>query len=328
MKKALLETIYNLGAFAPFQLANREKILILTYHRFSRDTNPYKISSAEFAAHLEYLSKNNRVLPLSEMIEYLNSGKSLPPNTTAITIDDGYADAFEIAFPLLKKFKMPATVYAVTDFLDEKCWLWTDLMRYILLETKSETVKIEFGGEDKIESNLSGETQRLETASRINSRLKKLPNERKEAKIKEIAEALNVEIPSLPAKEFAPVSWQQAREMDAENVKIESHTATHPILTNISPDDLDFELKTSRKRLEEMLNREVRNFCYPNGSFNEHVQKSVEKAGYKSATTTDYGFNDRQANCFLLKRIDAQSNIANFAQSVSGFEAIKQKILN
>lgn len=328
MKKALLETMYNLGAFAPFRLANREKILILTYHRFSREANPYKISSAEFAAHLEYLSKNNRVLPLVDTIDYLNSGKSLPPNTTVITIDDGYADAFEIAFPLLKKFKMPATVYAVTDFLDEKCWLWTDLMRYVLLETKSDALKIEFAGEDKIESELSGETQRLETASRINSRLKKLPNELKEAKIKEIAKALNVEIPELPTEEFAAVSWKQAREMDEENVKIESHTATHPILTNISPDDLDFELKTSRKRLEEMLNREVQNFCYPNGSFNENVQKSVAKAGYKSATTTDYGFNDRQANRFLLKRIDAQSNIANFAQSVSGFEAIKQKILN
>lgn len=320
--------MYNLGAFAPFRLANREKILILTYHRFSFEENSHKISSAEFAAQLEYLSKNNRVLPLSDVIEYLENGKSLPPNTTVITIDDGYADAYRVAFPILKKFKMPATVYAVTDFLDDKCWLWTDLMRYVLLETKSESVKIEFENQDKIESALSGERRRLEAASRLNSRLKKMPDERKKAKIKEIAASLNVKIPALPAEEFTPFSWEQAREMDAGNVRIESHTATHPILTNVSEKHLDFELKAARKRLEEVLDRKIEHFCYPNGSFDEKARWAVEKNGYKSAVTTDYGFNEKSANRFLLKRIDAQSNIADFAQSVSGFEAFKEKIIN
>jgi len=328
MKKALLKTMYNLGAFAPFRFASREKVLILTYHRFSREENPYKISGAEFAAHLEYLSKHNRVLPLDDTIDYLNNGKSLPPNTTVITIDDGYSDAYEIAFPVLKKFNLPATVYAVTDFLDGKCWLWTDLMRYVLLETKNDSVKIEFGGQNEIKAELKDKTQRFETASRINSRLKKMLNEQKEAKIKEIAKSLNVEIPALPVEEFAPMNWQQAREMDAENVKIESHTTTHPILTNISEKHLDFELTNSKMRLEEMLNRKVEHFCYPNGSFDENARKAVEKAGYKSAVTTDYGFNEKQANSFLLNRIDAQSGIADFAQSASGFEAIKQKIRN
>lgn len=319
--------MYNLGAFAPFRWATREKILILTYHRFSREKNPHKISSAEFAAHLEYLSKNNRVLSLSETVDYLKNGKTLPPNTTVITIDDGYADAFDIAFPLLKKFNFPATVYAVTDFLDKKCWLWTDLMRYVLLKTESDLAAIEFGA-DKIKTKLTDDAQRLETASRINSHLKKLPDEQKEAKIKEIAASLNVEIPELPAEEFAPVSWRQAREMDAGNVRIESHTATHPILTNVSAKHLELELKTSKKRLEEILERCVEHFCYPNGSLNEKVWKAVENSGYKSATTTNYGFNEKRANPFLLNRIDAQSGAVNFAQSASGFEAMRQKITN
>ena len=320
--------MYNLGAFAPFRLLNREKILILTYHRFSLETNSSRISSAEFAAHLEYLSKNNRVLSLHETIDYLHKGKTLPPNTTIITIDDGYADAFEIAFPLLKRYGFPATVYAVTDFLDGKCWLWTDLMRYVLLETESDSIEIELGGADKIKAELKSKTQRLETARRVNSRLKKLPDEQKEAKIKSIAAALNVEIPALPAGEFAPMNWQQARAMDSENVRIESHTATHPILTNISAKRLDFELKNSKKRLEEMLGRQVEHFCYPNGSFDENVWRAVESSGYKSATTTNYGFNERKGNPFLLNRIDAQSGAANFAQSASGFEALRQKIIN
>ncbi len=110
MKRALLKTMYNLGAFAPFHLASREKILILTYHRFSRERSEHKISSAEFAAHLEYLSRHNRVLSLAETIDCLRNEKSLPANTVVITIDDGYADAYEVAFPLLKKFDLPATL--------------------------------------------------------------------------------------------------------------------------------------------------------------------------------------------------------------------------
>ena len=297
------------------------------YHRFSREKNPYKISSGEFAAHLEYLSKHNRVLSLSETIDYLKNEKPLPPNAAVITIDDGYADAYEVAFPILKKFEMPATLYAVTDFLDGKCWLWTDLMRCVLLNTKVENLSIEFDDE-KIEAKLTGETNKLEIAARVNSKLKSLPDEEKDTKIKEIGANLNVKIPELPSREYAPMTWEQAREMDAENLKIESHTVTHPILTNINQARLDYELQTSKARLENVLYKKVEHFCYPNGNANADVQASVEKAGYESAVTTTYGFNDKQTNEFTLNRIDAPSPIEKFAQSVSGFEAFTRKIRN
>lgn len=295
------------------------------YHRFSAEKDSHKTSAAQFAAHLEYLKKYNRVLSLAETTDRLQNEKSLPPNTVVITIDDGYADTYEIAFPILKKFGFPAVLFAVTDFLDEKCWLWTDFMRYALTRTTENFCSVEFENYDKVETALADEPHRLEIAGRINSCLKLLPNDQKEAKIKQIAEALNVQIPTLPTKEFAPVSWRQARDMDAGNLKIESHTVTHPILTNITPRQLDFELKTSKKRLESVLDRNVESFCYPNGTFNEAVWQSVKNNDYKCAVTTNYGFNGTRENPFLLNRISAQNEIADFAQSVSGFEAIKEK---
>ncbi|MCY7345529.1 MAG: polysaccharide deacetylase family protein [Pyrinomonadaceae bacterium] len=324
MKKNLLKTIYNFGGFAPFHWLNREKILILMYHRFSRETNPFKISSAEFAAHLEYLAKHNRVLSLAETVALLKNGKTLPPNTTVITIDDGYADAFEIAFPLLKKFNLPATLFVVTDFANGKCWLWTDLMRYVLTATTRDFIKIEFEIGEKIEVELTNKNQRIELAAIINSRLKKMPDKEKDLKIKKIAADLAVEIPALPTAEYAPINWRQAQEMDASVLKIESHTATHPILTNINETRLDFELNSSRVNLETVLNRKSEHFCYPNGSLNETVWQAVKNNEYQSAVTTEYGFNGKEANPFLLKRIDAPAAIENFAQSVSGFEAFRK----
>lgn len=326
MKKQILKTMYNFGGFAPFRWANRGSLCVLMYHRFSRNEEGDKISADEFTAHLDYLSRHANVLSLSETIETLKNGDSLPPNAVVITIDDGYADSFDIAFPLLRKFQIPATVYAVTNFLDGKCWLWTDLMRFVLSETTLENVRIEFAGDDKIEAKLNGKQSRLQTASRINTRLKKMSNESKDSKIEEIAHILKVEIPATPTGDFAAVSWEQAREMDAGSVQIESHTVTHPILTNIAQNELDDELRESKKRLETKLNKEVKHFCYPNGNLNETVRKSVENAGYESAVTTAYGFVETGASRFLLNRIDAPPKIESFAQSASGFDVLRSRL--
>lgn len=326
MKKQILKTIYNFGGFAPFHNLNQRKVLILMYHRFSKEPHPLKISKDEFEEHLAYLAKRNNVLSLDEVVEAKNAGEELPPNTTVITIDDGYRDVYDIAFPLLKKYKVPATLYAITDFVDGKIWLWTDLMRYLLLTSEAGFFSYEHPNGELVESELEDDLQKLEVAGRVNSILKKLPEKEKDFRIREIAESLEVEIPEKPTADFAPINWQQAREMDKSWVDIESHTVTHPILPNVDETQLEFELIHSKERLEKILEREVNHFCYPNGSLNEEVREATIKAGYKSATTTKYGFNNGRSDMFLLKRIDANPSIANFAQSVSGFEQMRQKI--
>ena len=326
MKKQLLKTIFNFGGFTPFHWANRNKLLILTYHRFSRGQDASKSSASDFESHLQYLSVHNNVLSLAEAVESLKNGKLLPPNATVITIDDGYRDAYEIAFPKLKKYGFPATVYAITDFVDQKIWLWTDLMRYVMAKTDDTEISLDFGSGDVVQAKLNDGVKRLETANRINERLKKMPNAEKDAKIAEIARQLKVEVPSVPPPEFAAMTWDKAREMDADGVRIESHTVTHPILTNISQTELDFELGTAKTRLEEQLCRPVDHFCYPNGSLNDTVRRAAATAGYVSAVTTAYGFNNGGNDKLLLNRIDAQSAIESFAQSASGFEAVKQRV--
>lgn len=326
MKKTLLKTIYTLGAFAPFHLTTRGKISILMYHRFSPNAHPSKTSAAEFAAHLAYLKKHNRVVSLAEAIDYLKDEKPMPAGATVITIDDGYRDVYDVAFPVLKKFDAPATLFAVTDFLDRKLWLWTDLTRYVLSETKHEQIKIEFDAGEKIEMKLTDAEQKSAAAYRLNAVLKQLPNDTKESKIREIADELNVQIPDLPTEEYDSINWTQAREMDARLLRVESHTKTHPILTNIGESELDDELQISKQRLETMLDRHIEYFCYPNGSLNQAVSCAVEKNKYKSAVTTGYGFNQKDENLFTLRRIGAPSAIENFAQSVSGFENLRQKV--
>jgi peptidoglycan/xylan/chitin deacetylase (PgdA/CDA1 family) len=323
LKKRILTAVYQSGAFAPFHWVNRQKLLILTYHRFSPHKEINKLSSDEFASHLEYLKKYTNVISLSEATESLAKKKTLPPNATVITVDDGYHDAFDVALPLLNSFEFPATLYAVADFIDGKCWLWTDFMRFVLLNTKCSSLAVQIEDVAKIDEKLAGVKERTELADRVNSILKRLPNARRQTQIKQISDLLKVDVPAAPTAEYAPITWQQAREMEGHNFQIESHTTTHPILTSVDQFDLDYELRNSKERLEKALNKTVNHFCYPNGNFNEVVKQAVKDAGYQSAVTTHYGFNGNNADRFSLKRVGGPFAVENFAQSVSGFEAAK-----
>jgi len=326
VKQKLLRIIYNLNGFKPFHLLNRRKILILMYHRFSETQTPYRISAVEFEEHLKYLSKHNTVVSMEDAANALANGKKLPPNPTVITIDDGYSDAYDIAFPILKKHEMPATLFTISDFVEGKIWLWTDIMRYVFLETKRNKITFEFGEAEKFSEHLGDKPQRFGIADRINSCLKQLSDYEKELRIQEIAAFMDVEIPLVPTKDFAAVTWAQASEMDKSSVKIEAHTVSHPILPNVQKERVETELKQGKDAIEKKLSREIKHFCYPNGAISEEVVEVVQASGYETAVTTEYGFNHQQTNPFLLKRIDASASIENFAQSVSGFESFRLKI--
>jgi peptidoglycan/xylan/chitin deacetylase (PgdA/CDA1 family) len=320
LKRTLLKTVYKSGAFALFHRANREAILILMYHRFSEGEDPFKVSRNDFLQHLKYLKRHCNVISLDEAIEGLAGNRVLPRNTTVITIDDGYRDAFEIAFPLLKEFGFPATLFAITGFLDRRLWVWTDLMRYALLNTNRDHLAIKLQDINVDEVIGTAKLERLLLADKLNSRLKQLPDGLKNTYINRIAEKLEVDIPPLPPAEYGSISWDEALEMEKNKVQIEAHTVTHPILPNIDLPHLESELIESKQRIEVVLNKTVNHFCYPDGALDGIVQDAVERTEYKSAVTTQRGRVESGDDLFLLKRIDVQSPIENFAQSVSGFE--------
>src|ERR1041384_3411253 len=141
MKQQMLNLMQAMGFFAPFRLANRGRALIVTYHRFTHGNKDVKTAACAFAEQLDYLTRYYQVVPLSFIAERLTNRQSLPANIAAITIDDGYSDAYEIAFPLLRSRKLPATIFVVTEFVDQKKWLWTYKMRYRVARASARTIE-------------------------------------------------------------------------------------------------------------------------------------------------------------------------------------------
>ena len=324
MKAGLLNVMHAFGAFAPFRFANRNKALILTYHRFGELRDGVKTSVHAFARQLDYLASHYRVVPLSTLADLMSGGRELPPSLAALTIDDGYLDAYEIAFPILRRYGVPATLFLTTGFVDRNCWMWTDKLRYLILKTRATRLDADLGGK-QLRISLSGRASRLKAATDLNSRLKAMPDELKEDAINRIASSLRVTLPEVPPHEYFPLSWDQAREMESGGVEIGSHTVSHPILTNISEAHLRTELTESKARLEAELGHPVTLFCYTNGDYDARVRRAVEEAGYRCAVTVEPGLNDSLSDMLLLKRVHTEQDFARFAQSTSGFEQVKNR---
>ena len=74
-----------------------------------------------FESHLKYLKENGyHAITLDELLDFLTTGKPLPEKPVILTFDDGYADNYTNAFPLLQKYGMIGHFFIITDFVNEK----------------------------------------------------------------------------------------------------------------------------------------------------------------------------------------------------------------
>tara|TARA_B110000467_G_scaffold107947_1_gene98289 strand:+ start:2474 stop:3208 length:735 start_codon:yes stop_codon:yes gene_type:complete len=73
----------------------------------------------------------------------------------------------------------------------------------------------------------------------------------------------------------------------AKDFEIGGHTFNHKILTDISNEEIDYELLESKKKLENNIGKEIISFCYPRGKYNKNIMDRVKLAGFKCGRTTE-----------------------------------------
>ena len=98
-----------------------QRIPVLCYHQFTEESeskNKMVVTRAEFESQMDYLAANDyQVLALSDLGSFLNGKKELPIRSVVITIDDGYKSYLEVAYPILKKYDFPSTMFVYPDFI-------------------------------------------------------------------------------------------------------------------------------------------------------------------------------------------------------------------
>jgi len=78
---------------------------------------PLCAPTSVFDQQMRYLKDNHyRVISLNELLDFLNYRHAIPKRSVLITIDDGYRSAYDIAYPILKKYGFKATLFIYTDF--------------------------------------------------------------------------------------------------------------------------------------------------------------------------------------------------------------------
>ncbi len=310
-----------------------EHFFILMYHRIlppnkvNRKIQPgMYVFDTTFARHLRFLKKHFAVVPLNELIYKGCSGlESNGKPLCCLTFDDGWADFYDYAYPLLKSSNVPATVFLPTNYISSSKMFWTDLLadlleNGIILKTRNVVNYSSVGNTVSRINTLNGSfEQKLEYAV---ENLKKYPQDMIEKILVNSLESGHL-LQRNNDKVF--LTWEQVREMkDSGLITFGSHTCTHRILTTLNEQEVYNELNESKRKLikEDACDEDFVPFCYPNGNFNEKIALIVRETGYHMAVTTQNGLNSFGDNLFSLRRIgihqDMTSTAPMFASRIAG----------
>ena len=330
-KSQIIKKLGPLGLYVLVRWLMRKKPRIIMFHRFSEQKQQHCVSSSELEKQIIYLKKHFNILPLSQLRRCIEQGKSTPNNSIVLTVDDGYRDFYEVAYPVLKKYSVPATLYVTTGFINEELWLWPDQITWLLNNVNDVNKTIDLGetNSKSIEISTIDDSNRQQIWSNVISYLLSVDDLTKHKWIAYLSDQLGKPLPDSAPEEYSACSWQQLAEMQQNGIEIGGHTHTHPSLGQVSDEQLRVELRTCMQFLDEKLGKQDRDFCFPNGQpndYNEKVKKFTKSVGFKSSVTAFYdelGTHD----LFEMRRHSASEKWFQFCKSVNGVETLGSKLL-
>jgi peptidoglycan/xylan/chitin deacetylase (PgdA/CDA1 family) len=317
LKNAARKAFHKAGGVDIARWMNRKGLRILMYHRFS-EREPLARQCAHIRAHYSLVS-------MSQAADWLTHHWRLPENALAITVDDGYRDFYQVAYPVLREYGIPATVYLVSDFVDHTGWLWVDQVEYQFLRGQARSFRMELSGQPPRSFELATPEMRKAAARIMTESAKKLSNTERLRLLETLPEQLGVRLPEEAPAEYEALRWDEVREMAAAGIEFGAHTRTHPILTSLDGErELRFEIEGSKRQIEQQVGRAVDHFCYPNGTredVSREVVKAVQAAGFRTAVTTESGLNHVAEDPLRLLRIGVEPGLEAdyFERCAAGF---------
>lgn len=317
--------IANVLARSPVPLLvrrrHRRQLTVLMFHGFAdgvqesfENLESKHLDVRKWESFTGWLAKRYRVLPLSKAVACLEQGKSLPDYSVCLTMDDGFRSTHDLAYPVLQKHQVPATIYLATEFVHEKKPIWVDRVSYSLVQAGRSLAELRAAKKDLKHSSQDDIVRRVEEIEASTGH--RLP--------------ARVDDPTLPATQRS-LDWDQIVRMKASGlVEFGSHTHSHRILGRCSTAVAQEELRSSKAIIESHLEGPCDHFCYPNGTpgdFTEGTEKLVRAAGYRSSVTTVPGWNEAKASPLGLRRLGVNNalDLTRFQLMMTGVMALLDK---
>lgn len=317
------ELCYSSGLLHSLQRVRswwQRDLRILAYHRvmpipdpetYEFDMELISTPPDEFREQMLRLKKYFRPMRLTDVVAALDAGEALPPDTVAVTFDDGYDDNYRIAAPILDEIGVPATFFVSTGHIDTGTPYSYDWLVHMILTTKAPRLILPELG---IDVTLPAERMlRRRIAGNVLLRMKWLDAHGQSA----MTERLEVEwkMPSAGARpiDCRPMTWDQVREMESAGMEFGSHGVHHRMLARLPIEEMEAEILESKRTLDRELRNPAILMSYPVGgdrAYNDAVIAATRKAGFQLACSYICGTNPEPSeNRYSLYRLPVEANM-------------------
>jgi peptidoglycan/xylan/chitin deacetylase (PgdA/CDA1 family) len=277
---------------------------ILAYHRVAElrdtptvDARSVSATPAGFTRQMKHLARNYHVINMLQLLNRVENGIPLPKRAVLITFDDAYSDFAYAAWPTLKRFGLPATLFVPTAYPGRKelVFSWDRLYQAF-----SGTTRTELWVEPLGRLPLTNSEEKRRALRKVQDHLPTVSDD--EAMI--LVEFVCAQLAKRRVYSGSVLTWDQLRQLAKEGLTLGSHTRTHPVMIRVTPDRMREEIRASQADLKREIGTALPIFCYPNGSHNDAVVSILKEEGIRLAFTTLSGPNNSQSLDLLrLRRI-------------------------
>jgi peptidoglycan/xylan/chitin deacetylase (PgdA/CDA1 family) len=317
-KSSFFRAAQRLGLFhiSRYLRRNSKSLLILCYHGVSKsDEHLWKPSlymdTATFRRRLATIrSFGLDVLPLGEALRQIEAGTLKRP-AVAITFDDGWHDFYTSAWPVLREFDFPATVYQTTYYTYYNRPVFDTTCSYLLWKGMGKTVTDPGGIGLPITVTLDSMTTVDETAKRLRffATENLLSGEEKDHALAVLARQLGLDIRQiLQSRTLHLMNPAELAEVSRDKIDIELHTHRHKLPAH--RESFLEEIARNRELIRAATGIAPEHFCYPNGGHRPELPTWLREAGVKSATTCDPGLVSKGTDPMLLPRVTDSNNLS------------------
>ena len=280
---------------------HRQALTILIYHRVLPVPDPLRPGEAvaeTFERQMAFLARHFAVLPLPEAVQQLQKG-SLPRRTVCITFDDGYADNLTVALPILERYRLPATVFVATGYLDGGR-MFNDAVIDAVARATSPLLDLRELGLGR--HPVATIVERRMAVAALLEQIKYRPPQQRAAEVEKLVQLSGGG--SLPGDIM--LTSPQVAELARRGVEIGGHTVRHAILTTLDDGQAREEMARGKQRLEAIIAKPVISFAYPNGrpqrDYAARHAIMARELGFELAVTTASGGGNRNSDPFQLPR--------------------------
>lgn len=269
----------------------------------------------ELERQLAWLKARRRVWPLDELIDAALSRHADARGAVAITFDDGYANNLTVAWPLLKRYSMPATIFLATGHIDGGGSPWWEAVPNLLALCNTQ---VRFAGNS---FDLATSKGKHELYAVLGKRLTFASLEEVREIVAELHGLLGCkEVPS----NNHMLTWRQVEAMDDPDLRFGMHGHSHVGLSRLSDATLEDDIHRCADALQAHVRHPSSCFAYPYGQPDDYDSRSTDvlkRYGCRSAVTTSPGSFER-ASRFKVPRVSVRRSdpIHRFQAKLCGWD--------